>query len=109
MSLAALIAATAASTAPVASETPNLFGERADCASIRRQVLDRLGPARAPAPTAARRGLRKLGELAQAKAEYAVARQVEGCMVPAPVGYPQTYLLPGAADAKPAGAPPNRR
>lgn len=30
---------------------------------------------------------RKLGELPPAKAEYAVMRKVDGCMVPAPVGY----------------------
>jgi hypothetical protein len=43
--------------------------------------------------------------------QYAVFRQLDGCMVPAPAGYHPNYLLPGAADApaKPEGAPPNRR
>jgi hypothetical protein len=30
---------------------------------------------------------RKLGELPRAKVEYAVMRRVDGCMVPAPVGF----------------------
>jgi hypothetical protein len=30
---------------------------------------------------------RKLGDLPDAKHEYAVLRMVDGCMVPAPVGY----------------------
>jgi hypothetical protein len=30
---------------------------------------------------------RKLGELPDAKHEYAVLRMVDGCMVPAPIGY----------------------
>ena len=39
--------------------------------------------------------------------QYAVFRQLDGCMVPAPVGYHPGYLLQGAA--KPEDAPANRR
>lgn len=42
-------------------------------------------------------------------AQYAVMREVDGCPVPAPVGYRQDYLAPSKADARPAGAPPRRR
>ena len=42
-------------------------------------------------------------------AMYAVVREVDGCMAPAPVGYKQDYLAPGKWDAKPAGAPARKR
>ena len=43
-----------------------------------------------------------LGNLPPARAEYTVMRMVEGCAVPAPVGYRQPPV-------RPAGEPSNRR
>jgi hypothetical protein len=40
--------------------------------------------------------------------QYAVLRKLDGCPVPAPVGYHPNYLTPGAA-AKPEGAPAGKR
>lgn len=74
---------------PVATETPNIAQMANGCTDIRRRVAQRQALA-----------FRKLGELPPARAEYAVMRMVEGCPVPAPVGYHPDYLLPGAADPK---------
>ena len=109
--LALLLAATVSSATPAAQETPNLFHEPASCRALQRHVLERARPQGVGAPVFDGRGPRKLGELPPAKAEYAVMRKMGGCMVPAPVGYHQDYLLPGAADpfSTPAGAPERTR
>jgi len=101
MILAALAAAAVAGASPPAIErTPNLYRPPSpDCWDIERRVVEDQ-----------REQLRKLGRLPRAYAEYAVLRQMQGCPVPAPIGY-HPPALPGAADA-PAmreDAPSNRR
>jgi hypothetical protein len=84
---------------PPTERTPSLYRGPDGCGEIQRRVA-----------THQRETLRKLGRLPNAIAEYAVLRQVEGCPVPAPVGY-HPPAAPGAADA-PAmreDAPSNRR
>lgn len=98
MSLAALVLAAAASAAPAPAQTaapmPNLYNPPARCSELRDQIV--------------RRQLAAMGGRRPA-AQYAVLRQVDGCGVPAPVGYHQDYLLPGAADVRPGDGPGNRR
>jgi hypothetical protein len=102
MSVAAVILAAAigGGPAPAATETPNLYRELEGCGPVVRRVKERQ-----------REAFRQLGRLPRAHAEYAVARSVDDCVVPAPVGYHPDYLLPGKADAPPRreGAPSNRR
>jgi hypothetical protein len=98
---AQLAAAVPHGAQPAARETPNLYREEPRCASVRRHVMERLVPSRAQGSVSDGRAFRRLDELPRANLEYAVLRSVEGCMVPAPVGYRQDYLLPGAADPKP--------
>jgi hypothetical protein len=80
--------------------TPNLYpAPAAGCADIQRRVFEDQ-----------KEQFRKLGRLPPGHLEYAVLRTVQGCPVPAPVGY-HPPSLPGAADA-PAmrgDAPSNRR
>jgi hypothetical protein len=80
--------------------TPNLYRSPGPaCADIERRVVEDQ-----------REQLQKLGRLPFGHLEYAVLRSVQGCPVPAPVGY-HPPALPGAADA-PAmreDAPSNRR
>lgn len=92
MSLAALTLAAAITGAPTpaATETPNLYRQPEGCGPVVRRVKERQ-----------REAFRQLGRLPRAHAEYAVARSVDGCMVPAPMGYHPDYLLPGKADAPP--------
>ena len=92
MSLAALaLAATiTGGPAPAATETPNLYWRPERCGPVVRRVEERQ-----------REAFRQLGRLPRAYAEYAVARSVDGCVVPAPIGYHPDYLLPGKADAPP--------
>ena len=89
---------------PVAERTPNLYrGPGPECAPIERKVLEDQ-----------KEQFRKLGRLPNGFAQYAVLRQVDGCTVPAPIGY-HPPALPGAADVPPApavtreGEPSNRR
>jgi hypothetical protein len=100
MILAALAAVTVAGgQPPVTERTPNLYRPVPGCADIERRVSEDQQETR-----------KKLGRLPRASLEYAVLRQMDGCPVPAPVGY-HPPALPGAADA-PAmrgDAPSNRR
>jgi hypothetical protein len=100
MILAALAAAAAAGAVPPKTErTPNLYRPVPGCADIQRKVSEDQ-----------QETLKKLGRLPNGIAQYAVARSVDGCPVPTPVGY-HPPALPGAADA-PAmrgDAPSNRR
>jgi hypothetical protein len=57
---------------------------------------------------------RRLDQLPPGGMEYAVLRRVDGCMVPAPMGYHIVTAAPvqmprEAPPAKPEDAPPNRR
>ena len=108
MILAALTVATAltgpipvAATGAYVLPTPNLYRTPAVCGEAYRQVVERQ-----------REELRKLGQLPNGIAQYAVDRWVGGCPVPAPVGYHPGYLLPGVAQPAPVtreDAPSNRR
>jgi hypothetical protein len=86
--LAILAVLAAVGADPAATETPNLHRAPAHCADVQRRVAERQVEQ-----------FRQLGRLPRARGEYAVQRRVDGCTVPAPVGYRQDYLLPGAADA----------
>ena len=100
MILAALAAAAVAGAPPVVERTPNLYRPPSrDCRDIERRVSEDQ-----------QESLKKLGRLPNAIAQYAVLRQMEGCPVPAPMGY-HPPASPGAADAPAmrAGAPSNRR
>jgi hypothetical protein len=84
---------------PVAERTPNLYRPPGpECADIQRRVRQDQ-----------RLAFEKLGKLPPGHAEYAVLRQVQGCAVPAPVGY-HPPALPGAADVPPPApaAPPGK-
>ena len=87
MSIAALLAA-AVTAQPAQAETlapmPNLYRPPARCGALHEGVVRHVQTS-----TGQRKNVR----------QYAVLRQVEGCPVPAPAGYRQDYLLPGAADA----------
>jgi hypothetical protein len=89
--LALMAASVAATTAPpsaahTAEPMPNLYREPAHCnAVLEREVARQHVAFRGPPPII----------------EYAVARRIDGCGVPTPVGYHPTYLLPGAADPTP--------
>ena len=87
MSIAVLLAA-AVTAQPPQPETlapmPNFYRPPARCGALHEGVVRHVQTA-----TGERSNLRR----------YAVLRQVEGCPVPAPAGYRQDYLLPGAADA----------
>ena len=99
MIVAILAAAGVITEPPVIERTPNLYRERAGCRELQFRT------AQHQAET-----FRQLGRLPNAAKQYAVLRQVDGCVVPAPMGY-HLPLLPGAADA-PAmreDAPSNRR
>jgi hypothetical protein len=78
---------------------PNFYGQPAHCGPMYDDVVRRIRTA-----TRGRQGL----------VQYAVMRMVDSCMVPAPIGYHQDYLAPGAADNPPPpvtreGEPSNRR
>lgn len=103
---ASIVGATPAAAVPppMAERTPNLYrAPGPECAEVARRVRQDQ-----------RLSFQQLGKLPPGHAEYAVLRQVEGCPVPAPVGY-HPPALPGAADAPPAppvtreGEPSNRR
>jgi hypothetical protein len=97
--LALAVAAAATNLPPKTERTPNLYRPVAGCEDIQRRVSEDQ-----------QETLKKLGRLPNAIAQYAVLRQMDGCPVPAPVGY-HPPALPGAADA-PAmreDAPSNRR
>lgn len=98
LALAAALGATPAPAAgsvihpapPMAVEgQDNVYHAPKDCADIQRRVSEDQ-----------QETLRKLGRLPQGFRQYAVARTVGGCPVPAPVGY-HPPALPGAADAPP--------
>jgi hypothetical protein len=89
----------AGASPPTIERTPNLYHPVPGCADIQRRVSEDQ-----------QESLKKLGRLPDGVAQYAVLRQMQGCPVPAPVGY-HPPALPGAADA-PAmreDAPSNRR
>jgi hypothetical protein len=86
--LAILAVLAAVGAAPAATETPNVYRAPANCGDIQRRVIERQ-----------QEQFQQLGRLPRARAIYAVERKVNGCPVPAPIGYRQDYLLPGAADA----------
>jgi hypothetical protein len=101
---AQLAAAPVPGEAPLApnariARTPNLYRLKPGCEDIQRKVRND-----------AAEQARKLGRLPPADKEYAVMRQVEDCMVAAPIGY-HPQLLPGTADqpVKREDAPENRR
>jgi len=107
MILAALALAAALDASPAvqaqlapprtAERTPNLYHQPSYCRSVVEREVSR--------QEVALRGLRPA-------VEYAVARSLDGCEVPTPVGYHPNYLEPGKADAPPAkreDAPSNRR
>jgi hypothetical protein len=100
MILAAFAAAAVMSAPPVVERTPNLYRPpNRDCSDITRRVSEDQKEA-----------FRRLGTLPNAARQYAVLRELDGCPVPAPMGY-HPPALPGAADA-PAmrgDAPSNRR
>jgi hypothetical protein len=100
MILAAIAAATVATALPPTERTPNLYRPPSgDCRDIARRVSEDQ-----------QETLKKLGRLPNAIAQYTVLRQMDGCPVPAPMGY-HPPGQPGAADA-PAmrgDAPSNRR
>jgi hypothetical protein len=80
---------------PTLERTPNLFRQPDNCGAIVDGIVRR--------QEVALRGRRPA-------AQYAVARRIDGCMVPAPVGYRQDYLLPPEPQpARPEGGPPRRR
>jgi len=100
MILAAIAAATVASALPPTERTPNLYRPPSrDCRDVVRRVSEDQVET-----------LKKLGRLPNAIAQYAVLREMEGCPVPAPMGY-HPRALPGAADAPVmrGDAPSNRR
>ncbi|WP_334160893.1 hypothetical protein [Phenylobacterium sp.] len=97
MILAALSLAAWTAGAPPA-QFPAVRFDPGACDALRRHVLERAAPRGVGAPRYDGRTPRRLGELPPAAAEYAVQRKVDGCPLPAPVGYRQDYLLPGAAD-----------
>ena len=108
--LALLLAAAVTQAEPAARETPNLYRpDPATCRALRRHVEERSRPDPAGLPVYTGRAPRKLGELPPAAAQYAVLRRIGPCTMPAPVGYRQDYLLPGAADVRPGDGPANRR
>lgn len=76
-----------------AAPMPNLFHQPSRCGPVGQEITRRIETANA----------------GRVGAEYTVMRQVDGCGVPSPVGYHPDYLAPGAADARPAGAPARRR
>jgi hypothetical protein len=99
MSLMALVlAAAVGQPTPSATETPNIYRTPPNCGAIAQQVRERQ-----------RESPRKLGRLPGGHLHYAVVRQVDGCPVPAPMGYHPDYLLPGQADIRREDAPSNRR
>jgi hypothetical protein len=94
LSLAAAVAATPQpAQAQQAAPMPNFYQPAAKCGPVGREVARQI--------RTATRG--------RMEAMYAVVRDVDGCMVPAPVGYRQDYLAPGKWDARPAGEPPRKR
>jgi hypothetical protein len=83
---------------PIAEQMPNAFHQPDRCGPLHDEVVRRIRTS-----TAGRGGI----------LQYAVLRQVDGCGVPAPVGYHPDYLAPSAADpqsaARPGDGPGNRR
>ena len=92
--LTALILAAGVTTAPPphAERMPNFYNPPARCGELHEQVVRHVRTA-----TGGHHPLR----------QYAVMRQVDGCMVPAPLGYRQDYLAPARA-APPPAAPQAR-
>jgi hypothetical protein len=80
---------------PLIERMPNFYSPETNCSDLHRQVVERQ-----------KEELKKLGQLPDGAVQYAVARTVGGCGVPAPVGYHPGYLLPGAADRPPAASQP---
>lgn len=75
---------------PRTGPMPNFYSQPAKCGPMADAVTRRVRTA-----TGGQKPLRI----------YAVNRTVDGCAVPAPIGYHPDYLLPGKADAPPAKAP----
>jgi hypothetical protein len=99
MILASLALATTLAVAipPQAEPMPNLYSQPAHCKSVVEREVSRQRTAfRGQVPAA----------------QYAVARSLDGCAVPTPVGYHPGYLQPGKANPPPAtreDGPSNRR
>jgi hypothetical protein len=93
MSLVILMVASAVTAAPPEprelAPMPNFYRPPARCGVLHDQVVRHVQTADSRRPGR----------------HYAVLRQVDGCPVPAPAGYRQDYLLPGAADAPQSGPP----
>lgn len=66
-------------------ETPPLIANPYSCREVAEKVRE-----------GQREAFSKLGKLPPAHGEYAVMRKVEGCMVPAPLGYHPRPLNPSA-------------
>jgi hypothetical protein len=75
--------------APRVERTPNFYKQPARCGPMADAVTRRVKTATGSRPAAV----------------YAVNRTVDGCAVPAPIGYHPDYLLPGAADPQSGKAP----
>jgi hypothetical protein len=82
-----------AAAPPDTERMPNLYSVPARCGAVIEREVRRQQVA-----------LRGRSPLLQ----YAVLRRLDGCPVPAPVGYHPDYVAPGAA-ARPEGAPAGRR
>jgi hypothetical protein len=92
----ALAAAAALGVPPAAERTPNFYHQPSYCRSVVEREVSRQNTAFNGRPP---------------MAQYAVARSLDGCAVPTPVGYHPRYVLDGAADtaARREDAPSNRR
>lgn len=87
LALFAAAAVTAAAQSPPPTErTPNLYRPPARCGEVFDKVVRRIETSQG-----GRRG----------PLQYAVLRQIDGCAVPAPVGYHPDYLAPDRAPNAP--------
>jgi hypothetical protein len=93
-----ILVAALSGSPPTVEPMPNLFRPPSRCGPLHDEVARRIRTS-----TAGRSAI----------LQYAVLRTVDGCGVPAPVGYHPDYLAPGAADPqsgpRPEDGPGNRR
>jgi hypothetical protein len=80
---AAAAVAAAPHSPPPTERTPNFYRPPAHCGEIHDEVVRRIRTARKGRPMIA---------------QYAVLRSIDGCGVPAPVGYRPDYLAPPKAE-----------
>lgn len=78
----AAAAVAAAQGPPPTERMPNLYRPPAHCGELHDQVVRRIRTAQRGRPMIA---------------QYAVLRSIDGCAVPAPVGYHPDYLAPAGA------------